>query len=118
MIKKKAALIDVDLARINFVRSQSVNNEKDELYIDAIIKMEKKFSNVPYSTLISFYKAQYYYSEGSKYDPNGSDEYKWDTKKALEICNSAIENFLTLSVQVNAKVASEPNTDEKFKCSD
>ena len=91
--KEKAALIDVDLARLNFVRSQSINNEKDELYIEAIIKMEKKFSDVPYSTLILFNKAQYYYSEGTKYDPNGSDNYKWDIKKALEICNSAIEKY-------------------------
>ena len=91
--KEKAALIDVDLARLNYVRSQSVNNEKDELYIEAIIKMENKFNDVPYSTLISFNKAQYYYSEGTKYDPNGSDDYKWDTKKALEICNTAIEKY-------------------------
>jgi len=91
--KEKDALIDVDLARLNFVRSQSVNSHKDSLYISAIIAMEKEFSNVPYSTLISFNKAQYYYTEGTKYDPNGSDEYKWDIKNALEICNSAIEKY-------------------------
>jgi len=46
--KEKDALIDVDLARINFVRSQSVNSQKDSLYISAILEMEKAFSKVPY----------------------------------------------------------------------
>ncbi len=67
--KEKDALIDVDLARINFVRSNSVYSQKDSLYISAIIKMEKQFEDVPYSSLISFNKAQYYYNEGMKYDP-------------------------------------------------
>ncbi len=90
---EKDALIDVDLARINFVRSQSVNSGKDSLYISAIIAMEKEFSKVPFSSLISFNKAQYYYTEGTKYDPNGSDAYKWEIKKALEICNATIEKY-------------------------
>ena len=55
--------------------------------------MEKQFKDVPYSSLISFNIAQYHYNEGMKYDPNGSDAYKWEIKKALEICNSAIEKF-------------------------
>ena len=91
--KEKDALIDVDLARLNFVRSQSVNSIKDSLYLNAIVEMEKQFKDVPYSSLISFNIAQYHYNEGMKYDPNGSDVYKWEIKKALEICNSAIEKF-------------------------
>ncbi|MBV6421088.1 MAG: hypothetical protein DAHOPDDO_02357 [Ignavibacteriaceae bacterium] len=91
--KEKDALIDVDLARLNFVRSESVNAQKDSLYLNALLKMEKRNQKVPYSSLISFNIAQYQYSEGMKYDPNGSDVYKWEIKKALEICNSTIEKF-------------------------
>ncbi|MCZ7614745.1 MAG: hypothetical protein M5T52_14735 [Ignavibacteriaceae bacterium] len=91
--KEKDALIDVDLARLNFVRSESVNAQKDSLYLNALLKMEKRNQQVPYSSLISFNIAQYHYSEGMKYDPNGSDNYKWEIKKALEICNSTIEKF-------------------------
>ena len=68
--KEKDALIDVDLARLNFVRSQSVNSQKDSLYLNAIGKMEKQFKNVPYSSLISFNIAQYHYNEGMKYSPS------------------------------------------------
>ena len=91
--KVKDALIDVDLARLNFVRSQSVHSQKDSLYLNAITKMEMKYQDVPYSSLISFNIAQYYYNEGAKYDPKGSDIYKWEIKKALEICNTAIEKY-------------------------
>ena len=89
----KDALIDVDLARLNFIRSQSVNSIKDSLYLNAIVDMEKQYKEVPYSSLISFNIAQYHYNEGMKYDPNGSDVYKWEIKTALEICNSVIEKY-------------------------
>jgi len=90
---EKDALIDVDLARLNFVRRHSVNTVKDSLYISAIVKLEKQYSNVPYSSLISFNKAQYYYNEGIKYNASVSDAHKWEIKKALEICNTAIEKY-------------------------
>ncbi|MCW8814257.1 MAG: MG2 domain-containing protein, partial [Chlorobium sp.] len=89
----KDALIDVDLARLNFVRSNSVHPEKDSLYISSIIKMEERFSNIPYSTMISYNKARYFYDEGQQYSPTVSDDHKWELKKALEFCNSAIEKF-------------------------
>ncbi|NNJ52833.1 MAG: hypothetical protein HKP17_06655 [Ignavibacteriaceae bacterium] len=90
---EKDALIDVDIARLNFVRNNSVHLEKDELYLKALKKLEEKFKAVPYSSLISFNIANYYYSEGSKYNADVSDEHKWDIKKALEICNSTIEKY-------------------------
>jgi uncharacterized protein YfaS (alpha-2-macroglobulin family) len=89
----KDALIDIDLARLNFVRSNSVNPEKNSLYISSIINMEERFSSVPYSTMILYNKAKYFYDEGQKHSPSVSDDYKWELKKALEICNSAIEIF-------------------------
>ncbi len=91
--KEKDALIDVDLARLNFVRRNSVNTEKNNLYISAVIKLEEQHSDVPYSSLISFNKAKYFYDEGVKYNASVSDAHKWEIKKALEICNTAIEKF-------------------------
>lgn len=90
---EKDALIDVDLNRLNFVRSNSVHPEKDSLYIFSITKLEEEYNKVPYSTLISYNKARYFYDEGLKYSPAVSDEHKWELKKALEICSTAIEKF-------------------------
>jgi hypothetical protein len=90
---EKDALIDVDLARLNFVRRNSVHAEKESLYISAITILEENFSEVPYSSLISFNKAKYFYDEGVKYNSSVSDAHKWELKKALETCNSAIEKY-------------------------
>ena len=90
---EKDALINIDLQRLNFVRRNTVHADKDSLYISAIIKMEDQYSDVPYSSLISFNKAKYYYDEGKKFNSYVSDAHKWEIKKALEICNTAIEKF-------------------------
>ena len=90
---EKDALIDVNIARLNFVRSNSIHPEKDELYFKALTRLEEKFTAVPYSSLISFNIANFYYGEGAKFNADVSDEHKWDFKNALEICNSAIEKY-------------------------
>ncbi len=90
---EKDALIDVDLARLNFVRSNSINPKKHSLYLNAIINLEEKFSTVPYSSLISFNLANYYYNEGLKYNADVSEDHKWEIKKALDICNSTINKY-------------------------
>ncbi|HVO75605.1 MAG TPA: MG2 domain-containing protein, partial [Ignavibacteriaceae bacterium] len=90
---KKDALIDADLMRLNYIRKQSVNPFKDSLYLNSLETMEKKYSGEPYSSLISFNKANYFYESGNKYNPEVSDAYKWDLKKAIEICDAAIEKF-------------------------
>ncbi len=58
-----------------------------------LLKWKNNSENVPYSSLISFNKAKYYYDEGVKYNASVSDAHKWEIKKALEICNTAIEKF-------------------------
>ncbi|HSP87309.1 MAG TPA: MG2 domain-containing protein, partial [Ignavibacteriaceae bacterium] len=91
--EKKDALIDVDLIRLNFVRSNSVHPQKDSLYLKSIIEMGKRFEDVPYSSLISYNKANYFFGEGKKYNPQVSDLHKWDLKTAMQICEEAIEKF-------------------------
>jgi len=90
---EKDALIDADIERINFVRSNSIHSEKDSLYLHALLKMEKEYADFPYSSLVSFNKAKFYYDEGMKFNASVSDDHKWDLKTALEICNTTIEKF-------------------------
>jgi 5-hydroxyisourate hydrolase-like protein (transthyretin family) len=91
--ENKDAFIDIDLMRMNFIRSSSVHPQKDSLYLIAITEMEKRFEEVPYSSLISYNKAKYFYDEGKKYNPAVSDLHKWELRKAMEICEDAIEKF-------------------------
>ena len=89
----KDPLIDVDLKRLNFIRSNSVNEYKDSLYLNALSQMEKKYSEIPFSSLILYNKANYYFEKGEQYNPGTAVQYKWDKKKAFEICNTAIKKF-------------------------
>lgn len=88
-----AALIDVDLKRLKFVKSKSTSEIKDSLYLLALQNLEKRFSENPSSSEVSYEIANYYSGKGSKYNPLHSDENKWMKKQALEICEAAIKKF-------------------------
>ena len=89
----KDALIDVDLARLSFVKRNSINTEKESYYLTALTNLKNKHTNVPYSSLISYNIAKYYFDKGIEYNPSVSDDNKWELKKALEICNESIKNY-------------------------
>lgn len=87
------ALIDADLKRLNYLKNVGVFENKDSLYIRSLNKLENDFINAESSTEIAYNKANYFYNEGSKYNPNQSDNNKWLLKTAVSICQSAIDRF-------------------------
>ena len=89
----KEALLDVDLARLNFVLGNSIYRDKNAIYFKSLSYIGKKYQEIRHSSLICFYLAQYYTEEGKKYDPEVSDEFKWQTKKALQICDSIVAKY-------------------------
>ncbi len=89
----KDPLIDVDLKRLNFMRNNSVNEYKDSLYLNALNAIEQKYSEIPFSSLILYNKAEYYNGKGSQFDPETAAQYKWDKKKAYNICDVAIKKY-------------------------
>ncbi|HEY4799570.1 MAG TPA: hypothetical protein VII99_10880, partial [Bacteroidia bacterium] len=87
------ALIDVDMKRLKFVRSKSIVETKDSLYLEALQNLEKKFISSPASAEISYEIAQAHNEKGNKFSPLASDENKWEKKTALAICEDAIKRF-------------------------
>lgn len=94
------ALIDVDLKRLKFVKSKSIVEFKDSLYLQALQNLEKKFLSNSAATEISYEIAQEHNSRGSKYDPlqdpspSGEGQgVRWEKKTALAICEEAIKRF-------------------------
>ncbi|HRS54520.1 MAG TPA: hypothetical protein P5250_07410, partial [Bacteroidales bacterium] len=87
------ALIDVCLKRLNFVHKNSINDDKDSLYINTLYYLEKKYTSHPYSTMISYQLAFEYYKLGQNYHHITSPEYKNYITKAYQICKKAIEKF-------------------------
>jgi hypothetical protein len=87
------ALVDVDLKRLDFVYYNSVIENKDELYEKALIKLEKKYADLPASAEISYALANYYYQLGSLYYPRVSEDNRWYLKKAYDLCRKIIKKF-------------------------
>ncbi|MGZ4047822.1 MAG: alpha-2-macroglobulin family protein, partial [Bacteroidia bacterium] len=85
------ALIDVDLKRLKFVRSKSVSEIKDSLYLTALQNLEAKFTADPASSEVNYEIAKLYFEKGAKYAPLQSDENKWMKKQALELCEAVIK---------------------------
>ncbi len=87
------ALVDVDLKRLSFIYGSSVIENKDELYEKALIKLEKKNTDLPASAEISYALANYYYQLGSLYSPRISKDNRWHLKKAYDLCQKTIKKF-------------------------
>ncbi|MGQ0828213.1 MAG: alpha-2-macroglobulin family protein [Bacteroidota bacterium] len=98
------ALIDVDLKRLNFVRSKSVLETKDTLYLSALENLEKRFTNDPVSAEVNHEIAQFYFERGNKYKPLQSEENKWFKKQALELCDAVIKKYPGSDGAINCNV--------------
>jgi len=87
------ALVDVDLKRLEYVNTKSGNENKEKFYLNALENLESKYSGNPVLTFILYYKANLIYERSLKYNPNVSDNFKWDAKVANDICESGIQKF-------------------------
>lgn len=90
--KSPEALIDLELRRLDFSRSMSVEEKKDTLYIVALNKLAKSYSNVEAYTEIRYKCAEYFKEKGENYNVT-TGENRWDIKKAVEICDEAIARY-------------------------
>ena len=86
-------LVDVDLKRLKFIYDNAILDNKFELYEGALRQMERSYSQKKLVTEIQFALAQLWFQKGQKYQPNPEEIGKYDWKKALEICDNAIEKY-------------------------
>ncbi len=105
--KEPAPLVDVDLQRLKFVRQNSVLENKDDLYLSALERVEKHYSDYPVSTDATYLLAQLHNELGGKYNPLNSDKYKWEIKTAYEKCNDAILKFPGSNGAKNCRILKE-----------
>tara|TARA_B100000809_G_scaffold71156_2_gene68756 strand:+ start:7220 stop:13384 length:6165 start_codon:yes stop_codon:yes gene_type:complete len=87
------ALIDVDLKRLKFVKSNAVFQDEDSLYFKSLSLLYDKFSDFSSSTEIVFELAKTHKRSGAKYKAVEAEGYKWRLKKAINLCISAINKF-------------------------
>ena len=96
----KAALVDADRARLEFVYNNAIVDGKGKLYEKSLRGLWKNYELEPISTEVAHQLAQYFNNEEQNYQPiphwqENNDKVKelngkWNIQKAYEICNEAI----------------------------
>ncbi len=87
------ALVNLDLKRLNFVRSHLTLPSKNEVYLKALERLEKSVVTNPVVGTITVEIAKFYIEASHLYQPLQGDAHKWDIKKAFEICDVAKKRF-------------------------
>ncbi|WP_442265824.1 MG2 domain-containing protein [Tenacibaculum sp. ZS6-P6] len=89
------ALVDVDLKRLNFVKSKATFSEKNELYLKTLLDSEKKFNSHEASGLYTFEIANKYHNDANKYSSskNKNKSLRFKNQEALKLCNAIIQKF-------------------------
>lgn len=88
-----AALVDLDLNRLNFIYDHAIFPDKEKLYLHTLQQMETRYMGQEAVTEIYYRLAQLYHHSGDKYKPLVSDEYKRDKVIAAQYCENAIKEF-------------------------
>jgi hypothetical protein len=87
------AIMEVELKRLNFVKTYFNGDNADSLYYSALEKLAKKFEGNDVAAEPLYLMANFHSQNASKYKPNESDKYKNEYNVALEMCNKAIEKY-------------------------
>ncbi|MGB4843228.1 MAG: MG2 domain-containing protein, partial [Ferruginibacter sp.] len=99
------ALIDADLIRLNFVHSVSVSAEKEKLYEDALLDIEKTYPTNPAVAMAMFLRGNIYLDRGGEYEPFTKAANQYEIKRAKELFEQAYARFPKSEGGINAKNA-------------
>ncbi|SNR16683.1 alpha-2-macroglobulin family protein [Tenacibaculum jejuense] len=89
------ALVDVDLLRLNFVKTKAVFSDKDQLFLNTLLNSEKKYNTHEASGLYAFKIAKLYHNKANTYtyEKEKNKQHRFKNNEALKICNSIIKKF-------------------------
>ena len=96
------ALIDADLARLQYVRQKSVHQDKDELYFMAVNHVADQYQSTPAAAQAWYLKAAWLNEKADKYKPGKDSTGQFERVKALEICRQIIRENPQTEGGVNA----------------
>ena len=93
-----SALIDADIARLQFVKDKSILQNKNELYFDALKNIATKFPNNTQAAMASVLMAETFTQGQARRgkrggQPQANTEDNADYVEAKKICDAVIEKF-------------------------
>lgn len=90
--KSPEAAFDLELIRLDFIYSKSINEHKQLAYEKALKRMIDTHKTAALSTEAHYKLAQLYNSQGNDYTVD-NPENRWKKKEAHRICETAIASF-------------------------
>lgn len=97
------ALIDADLARLNFVNNVSVSAQKEKLYEAALLDIEKQYPGNPSIAQAMYLRGNIYLNRGSEYEPFTKTANQYEIKRAKELFEQVYARFPKSEGGINAK---------------
>lgn len=88
-----SALIDVDLARLKFIRQYAYVASVDDYFETALLTLETRYNNLPILAEIMAERATFYYDRGKVYDPVLKSGLKNEIKRSFDLCQSIIKKY-------------------------
>ncbi|HEY2721836.1 MAG TPA: alpha-2-macroglobulin family protein, partial [Chitinophagaceae bacterium] len=87
---KPDALIDLDLERLQFVDENTVQENKDQSYLNALEHIAHQYDNLPAASQAWYLIAANYDESASNYQPLGDSTHRFDRLKAKDICEKIL----------------------------
>jgi len=91
--KKVKALVDLTLFRLDFVRSNARFNDKDAIYLQTLLELQKQYKNDEIVTEIAYRIAIEHQRLSQDYQPTIKEDNRFILQRALEVCDNAIEKY-------------------------
>ncbi|MGZ3899792.1 MAG: MG2 domain-containing protein, partial [Bacteroidia bacterium] len=91
--ENRDVLLDIELERLDYIKSNSQNPKKDTLFLETLTAHQKSFSATPRVTEIDYRIANWYFAKAALYKPLEGDAYKWYRKTAKEICSASMKKY-------------------------
>ena len=86
------AWIDADISRIQFVYQIAQMPEKDSLYMIALKRITSQYGTLAATSKAWFLQAQWWYEQGTTYDPLKDSVHRFDFTKAALICEQVLKH--------------------------
>lgn len=107
-----SALLEIDLDRLEFVQNNCSITDSEKDYETALRNVQRQYSEYPASAIATFKLAVLTKYWGDKYNPQVSEDYRWNYKNALELCQTAMnaypKSFGGQSCMVLAEALTQP----------
>jgi hypothetical protein len=87
------ALIKVNIERLQFVERNAIFDNPSEKLLEAFKNEKTTFQAHPYAAMYDAESAEIRKELGDKYRQKKEEKYRWEYKKAIEICDAVIAKF-------------------------